>query len=153
MNFRFLLLLNSLSLLIFSCNYNGNTNPKSRGGIQVDKDYVCFPLDGGEEVVTCLNHEKWWIVDFTDLIIVDGEWQIENSFSKDLLLDPEKWKFEYADDWLQLDGCWYSVSVPQTSGCAKLLISVAPNETGISRKLFVEMECGNWFKTITIEQQ
>ena len=144
MKIRSLLVLTCMSLLLFACKDNGETNQKKHG---VDKDYILFTSDGGEEVVACLNREKWWIDSFEELVRINNEWQIVNSY------DPEEWMFEYADDWLQLDGDWYSVSVPETTGCAKLLIRVSPNETGNARKLLVGMESGNWFPTITIEQQ
>ena len=106
--------------------------------IEVDKQQLEFTSEGGEQTVTMLNYNHWWIgVGYED----NGGAEYLN------IVYPE-----YGNS-SSLDGGWYHVMVSAGKGSNAAVVVVDENCTGEPRRAKIEMTVGDTFTTISVNQR
>ena len=140
---KFILLLTLALCLSCKEQMEGGWDP-----IKVDKSEVVFPSSGGEETVTVLNYEGWWILyGYEDRQKIDGVWQYINQVRSATSEGADPYSYDI------LEGGWYHAHIPNKGVSKQLVIAVDKNETGKSRQAIIEMECGDAFGNIKILQK
>lgn len=95
--------------------------------IELDKNHVNFPKEGGQNTVSALNYNHWWI---------SGGYESADTYSYDVL-----------------DGGWYHVLVPDKGKSNTVIITVDPNDDVNPRDAIIQMQAGNAFTSFSISQQ
>ena len=114
--------------------------------IKLDKSELTFPSTGGEQTVTAVNYNSWWI---------SGGYE-----------DFDQAKYEYTNyvyptstdgkdacTYDLLDGGWYYVFVPDKGNSNQVVIRVSENNTSNPRYATITMQNRNAFTTISIQQE
>lgn len=120
-------------LLTTQCRFEvideiGKWNP-----IEVNRNEITIPANGGSTIVTMYNYREWWIDDVQDY---DGRYTTNRRIY---------------DDRTQVNTDWYSLEVP-TQDRHTLIIRVDANLTGEPRKIVIDMTVGNSFEKIYVWQ-
>lgn len=117
--------------------------------IRLDKPKLTFSSEGGEETVTALNYSYLGIsCAWEGTQIVDGKNQRINYSPSQYVYDGE---VAYI-----IDGGWYRVVQPQGNDkqpSNQIFISVAPNTSSLPRHVTVQLECGDAFARLEINQK
>ena len=115
--------------------------------IELDKEEVHFPAEGGEETVTALNYPGWWILHGFDYAEIGNGWA-------------NYWGFVYATSSAGegtppdlLEAAWYRAVVPDLCESNQLIITVTPNDTDSPREATIEMESEDAFTHVKIFQE
>ena len=95
--------------------------------MELDKTYVNFPSEGGQNTVSVLNYTLWWIV--------GGYTSVNEIGAQDTL-----------------DGGWYHLTVPDKCKSNVVIVTVEPND-GEARHTIIQMQSGNAFTTFSISQE
>lgn len=137
----FTLLVLAVALMLTSCEeYDGIQTP-----IKLDKSELTFPSVGGEQTVTAVNYNSWWIgggyEDFD---------QAKNEYTN--YVYPTSTDGEDACTYDLLDGGWYNVSVPY-DGRNTAVVKVFGNTAGTARQANIIMTVGDSFVTIKLCQE
>lgn len=137
----FTLLVLAVALMLTSCEeYDGKQTP-----IKLDKSELTFPSVGGEQTVTAVNYNSWWIgggyEDFD---------QAKNEYTN--YVYPTSTDGEDACTYDLLDGGWYNVSVPY-DGRNTAVVKVFGNTAGTARQANIIMTVGDSFVTIKLCQE
>ena len=138
----FTLLALVVAVVMTSCEeYDGRWKP-----IEVDKSQLSFTPEGGEQTITVLNYNRWWI---------SGGYEdydkAKNEYTN--YVYPTSTDGEDICTYDLLDGGWYYVTVPEKGASNTVIIAVDKNETGKARKATVLMTVGNASTQIEINQQ
>ena len=136
------LLLSVATIFLCACEeIEGKQTP-----IKLDKSELTFPSAGGEQTVTAVNYNSWWISggyeDFD---------QIENEYT-DYVYSTST-DGEEACTYDLLDGGWYYVVVPDKGHSNQVVITVSENKTSNSRSAAIIMQNRNAFTNIRIQQE
>jgi hypothetical protein len=116
--------------------------------IELDKNEIHFPAEGGVETITALNYESWWINNgYEDAWNEDGEVKYLNFVYSTASDSSCECPFDI------LEGGWYHAVVPDKCTSNQMVITVDENLTGTPRKAYINMEAGDAFVTVTIYQQ
>ena len=114
--------------------------------IKLDKSELTFPSAGGEQTVTTVNYNSWWISggyeDFD---------QAKNEYTNYVYATSTDG--EDACTYDLLDGGWYYVVVPDKGESNQVLISVSENNTSSPRYATITMRNRNAFTNISIQQE
>ena len=137
----FTLLALVVAVVVTSCEeYDGRWKP-----IEVDKSQLSFTPEGGEQTITVLNYNRWWI---------SGGYEdydkAKNEYTN--YVYPTSTDGEEICTYDLLDGGWYYVSVP-LNGRNTAVVKVLGNTTGTARQANIIMTVGNIFVIISISQQ
>ena len=109
--------------------------------IELDKTHVNFPSEGGQNTVSALNYNRWWINGGYDPS--SREYIHPSSSGED-----ETCTYDV------LDGGWYHVIVPDKGKSNTVIITVDPLcDGGNPREAIIEMQAGDAFTKISIAQQ
>ena len=109
--------------------------------IELDKTHVNFPPEGGQNTVSALNYNRWWI---------NGGYEL----SSHEYTQPTSSEGDEVCTYDILDGGWYHVSVPDKGKSNTIIITVDPlNGDGNPREAIIEMQAGDAFTKISIAQQ
>ena len=108
--------------------------------IELDKKSVTFPPEGGQNTVSALNYNRWWI---------NGGYE---SGATDYVHAGSS-EGDEAHTYDVLDGGWYHVSVPDNGKSNTIIITVDPHYDAKPRQARIDMQAGNAFTSITIYQQ
>lgn len=102
--------------------------------IEVNKEKLYFPKEGGEETISSLNYKSWWISD---------------------RYNPEFTTFKGEDGhtYEKLDGGWYTVTMRRKPHSNSAVIQVQKNDTETPRQAIFDMTVGDSFKSIWINQE
>ena len=138
----FALLVLAVALMLTSCEeYDGIQTP-----IKLDKSELTFPSVGGEQTVTAVNYNSWWISggyeDFD---------QAKNEYTN--YVYPTSTDGEDVCTYDLLDGGWYYVVVPDKGNSNQVLIRVSENNTSNPRYATITMRNRNAFTNISIQQE
>ena len=141
---RFILCLMAIvaASVMTSCEeVDGNQTP-----IKLDKSELIFSSVGGEQTVTAVNYNSWWISggyeDFD---------QAKNEYTN--YVYPTSTDGEDACTYDLLDGGWYYVVVPDKGHSNQVVITVSENKTSNSRSAAIIMQNRNAFTNIRIQQE
>ena len=114
--------------------------------IKLDKSELTFSSVGGEQTVTAINYNSWWIgggyEDFD---------QAKNEYT--YYVYPTSTDGEDACTYDLLDGGWYYVVVPDKGESNQVMISVSENNTSNPRYATITMRNRNAFTNISIQQE
>ena len=113
---------------------------------KVDKSELTFPSAGGEQTVTAVNYNSWWISggyeDFD---------QAKNEYTN--YVYPTSTDGEDVCTYDLLDGGWYFVVVPDKGNSNQVVITVSENTTSKPRSATIIMQNRNAFTNISIQQE
>ena len=136
-----------LCVVISSCDECDDPMYGGWPPVEVDKQQLEFTSAGGEQTVTALNYDCWWIcvgyekngsMDYADFVNV---------------------VWPKVGDSNTLDGGWYRVTVPRSWQSSKpgekniAVVVVDENSTGKPRCATIEMSVGNVSTAISVNQQ
>ena len=114
--------------------------------IKLDKSELTFPSAGGEQTVTTVNYNSWWISggyeDFD---------QAKNEYTN--YVYPTSTDGEDVCTYDLLDGRWYYVVVPDKGNSNQVVITVSENTTSKPRSATIIMQNRNAFTNISIQQE
>ena len=114
--------------------------------IKLDKSELTFPSAGGEQTVTTVNSNSWWISggyeDFD---------QAKNEYTN--YVYPTSTDGEDVCTYDLLDGGWYYVVVPDKGNSNQVVITVSENTTSKPRSATIIMQNRNAFTNISIQQE
>ena len=138
----FALLVLVVAVVMTSCEeVDGKQTP-----IKLDKSELTFPSVGGEQTVTAVNYNSWWISggyeDFD---------QAKNEYTN--YVYPTSTDGEDACTYDLLDGGWYYVVVPDKGDSNQVVITVSENRTSSPRSATISMRNRNAFTNISIQQE
>ena len=144
MNKLFTLLALAIALMVTSCEeYDGKQTP-----IKLDKSELTFSSAGGEQTVTTVNYNSWWISGgYEDKKYVNGVSEYVN------YVYPTSTDGEDACTYDLLDGGWYYVVVPDKGNSNQVVITVSENTTSKPRSATIIMQNRNAFTNISIQQE
>lgn len=138
----FTLLALVIVLMVTSCEeYEGKQTP-----IKLDKSELTFPSVGGEQTVTAVNYNSWWISGGSE----DYD-QAKNEYNN--YVYPTSTDGEDACTYDLLDGGWYYVVVPDKGNSNQVVITVSENKTSNPRSATITMQNRNAFTNIRIQQE
>ena len=131
-----------VAVVMTSCEeVDGNQTP-----IKLDKSELTFSSAGGEQTVTAVNYNSWWISggyeDFD---------QAKNEYTN--YVYPTSTDGEDAYTYDLLDGGWFYVVVPDKGNSNRVVISVSENKTSNPRSAIITMRNRNAFTYISIQQE
>ena len=116
--------------------------------IKLDKSELTFSSAGGEQTVTTVNYNSWWISGgYEDKKYVNGVSEYVNQ------VYPTSTDGEEACTYDLLDGGWYYVVVPDKGHSNQVVITVSENKTSNSRSAAIIMQNRNAFTNIRIQQE
>lgn len=128
--------------MVTSCEeYEGKQTP-----IKLDKSELTFPSVGGEQMVTAVNYNSWWISGGYE----DYD-QAKNEYTN--YVYPTSTDGEDACTYDLLDGGWYYVVVPDKGDSNQVVITVSENKTSSPRSATISMQNRNAFTNINIQQE
>ena len=114
--------------------------------IKLDKSELTFPSAGGEQTVTTVNYNSWWISggyeDFD---------QAKNEYTN--YVYPTSTDGEDVCTYDLLDGGWYYVVVPDKGNSNQVVITVSENTTSKPRSATIIMQNRSAFTNISIQQE
>ena len=114
--------------------------------IKLDKSELTFPSAGGEQTVTTVNYNSWWISggyeDFD---------QAKNEYTN--YVYPTSTDGEDVCTYDLLDGGWYYVVVPDKGNSNQVVITVSENTTSKPRSATIIMQNRNAITNISIQQE
>lgn len=136
------LLLSVATIFLCACEeIEGKQTP-----IKLDKSELTFPSAGGEQTVTTVNYNSWWISggyeDFD---------QAKNEYTN--YVYPTSTDGEDVCTYDLLDGGWYYVVVPDKGNSNQVVITVSENTTSKPRSATIIMQNRNAFTNISIQQE
>ena len=136
------LLLSVATIFLCACEeIEGKQTP-----IKLDKSELTFPSAGGEQTVTAVNYNSWWISggyeDFD---------QAKNEYTN--YVYPTSTDGEDVCTYDLLDGGWYYVVVPDKGNSNQVVIAVSENTTSKPRSATIIMQNRNAFTNISIQQE
>ena len=136
------LLLSVATIFLCACEeIEGKQTP-----IKLDKSELTFPSAGGEQTVTTVNYNSWWISggyeDFD---------QAKNEYTN--YVYPTSTDGEDVCTYDLLDGRWYYVVVPDKGNSNQVVITVSENTTSKPRSATIIMQNRNAFTNISIQQE
>lgn len=136
------LLLSVATIFLCACEeIEGKQTP-----IKLDKSELTFPSAGGEQTVTAVNYNSWWISggyeDFD---------QAKNEYTN--YVYPTSTDGEDVCTYDLLDGGWYYVVVPDKGNSNQVVITVGVNTTSKPRSATIIMRNRNAFTNISIQQE
>ena len=136
------LLLSVATIFLCACEeIEGKQTP-----IKLDKSELTFPSAGGEQTVTAVNYNSWWISggyeDFD---------QAKNEYT--IYVYPTSTDGEDVCTYDLLDGGWYFVVVPDKGNSNQVVITVSENTTSKPRSATIIMQNRNAFTNISIQQE
>lgn len=136
------LLLSVATIFLCACEeIEGKQTP-----IKLDKSELTFPSAGGEQTVTAVNYNSWWISggyeDFD---------QAKNEYTN--YVYPTSTDGEDVCTYDLLDGGWYYVVVPDKGNSNQVVITVSKNTTSKPRSATIIMQNRNAFTNISIQQE
>ncbi len=136
------LLLSVATIFLCACEeIEGKQTP-----IKLDKSELTFPSAGGEQTVTAVNYNSWWISggyeDFD---------QAKNEYTN--YVYPTSTDGEDVCTYDLLDGGWYFVVVPDKGNSNQVVITVSENTTSKPRSATIIMQNRNAFTNISIQQE
>ena len=136
------LLLSVATIFLCACEeIEGKQTP-----IKLDKSELTFPSAGGEQTVTAVNYNSWWISggyeDFD---------QAKNEYTN--YVYPTSTDGEDVCTYYLLDGGWYYVVVPDKGNSNQVVITVSGNTTSKPRSATIIMQNRNAFTNISIQQE
>lgn len=136
------LLLSVATIFLCACEeIEGKQTP-----IKLDKSELTFPSAGGEQTVTAVNYNSWWISggyeDFD---------QAKNEYTN--YVYPTSTDGEDVCTYDLLDGGWYYVVVPDKGNSNQVVITVSENTTSKPRSATIIMQNRNAFTNISIQQE
>ena len=138
----FALLVLVIAVVMTSCEeVDGNQAP-----IKLDKSELIFSSVGGEQTVTAVNYNSWWISAGYE----DSD-QARNEYTN--YVYPTSTDGEDACTYDLLDGGWYYVVVPDKGESNQVLIRVSENNTSNPRYATITMRNRNAFTNISIQQE
>ena len=138
----FTLLALVIALMVTSCEeYEGKQTP-----IKLDKSELTFPSVGGEQTVTAVNYNSWWISGGYE----DYD-QAKNEYTN--YVYPTSTDGEDACTYDLLDGGWYYVVVPDKGDSNQVVITVSENKTSSPRSATISMQNRNAFTNINIQHE
>ena len=120
---------------------DGNQTP-----IKLDKSELTFPSVGGEQTVTAVNYNSWWIGGGYEVFD-----QAKNEYTN--YVYPTSTDGEDACTYDLLDGGWYYVVVPDKGESNQVVITVSENNTSTPRYATITMRNRNAFTNISIQQE
>lgn len=116
--------------------------------IKLDNSELTFTSVGGEQAVTAVNYNSWWI---------SGAYESKqsvNGVSKYVnYIYPTSTDVEDACTYDLLDGGWYYVVVPDKGNSNQVVITVSENKTSNPRSATITMQNRNAFTNISIQQE
>ena len=116
--------------------------------IELDKKHVNFPPEGGQNTVSALNYNRWWISGGYEVSSIDDQKTNSDYIHASSSDGDETHIYDI------LDGGWYHVSVPDKGMSNTIIITVDPiGAAGHPRDAIIEMQAGNAFTKISISQQ
>lgn len=116
--------------------------------IQLDRPEVSLPSEGGTIVVSMLNYKSWWINGgYSAEPDEEGIWQRVGDYFHAISSDGEQ-----ACSFDILEGDWFHAVVPNKGDSNQLFITVDQNYLAKPRHAIIEMECGDVFTTIKVNQ-
>ena len=116
--------------------------------IKLDKSDLIFSSVGGEQTVTAVNYNSWWISEsYEDKKYVNGVSEYVN------YVYPTSTDGEDACTYDLLDGGWYYVVVPDKGESNKAIITIYKNDTSNPRSATITMQNRNTFTNISIQQE
>ena len=136
------LLLSVATIFLCACEeIEGKQTP-----IKLDKSELTFPSAGGEQTVTTVNYNSWWISggyeDFD---------QAKNEYTN--YVYPTSTDGEDVCTYDLLDGRWYYVVVPDKGNSNQVVITVSENTISKPRSATIIMQNRNAFTNISIQQE
>ena len=136
------LLLSVATIFLCACEeIEGKQTP-----IKLDKSELTFPSAGGEQTVTAVNYNSWWISggyeDFD---------QAKNEYTN--YVYPTSTDGEDVCTYDLLDCGWYYVVVPDKGNSNQVVITVGVNTTSKPRSATIIMRNRNAFTNISIQQE
>lgn len=108
--------------------------------VELDKNHVNFPQEGGQNTISALNYTRWWI---------NGGYET----SPQQYVQATSSDGEEACTYDVLDGGWYHILVPDKGKSNTVIITVDLHYDTKPRLATIEMQAGNAFTTFTISQQ
>ena len=108
--------------------------------IELDKNHVDFPQEGGQNTVSALNYTTWWI---------NGGYET----SPQEYVHATSSEGEEACTYDVLDGGWYHILVPDKGKSNTVIITVDPHDDTKPRHATIEMQAGNAFTKFSISQR
>ena len=140
--FTFLTLV--VAVVLTSCeDIDGKQTP-----IKLDNSELTFSSAGGEQTVTTVNYNSWWISGgYEDKKYVNGVSEYVN------YVYPTSTDGEDACTYDLLDGGWYYVVVPDKGNSNQVVITVSENTTSKPRSATIIMQNRNAFTNISIQQE
>ena len=116
--------------------------------IKLDNSELTFSSAGGEQMVTTVNYNSWWISGgYEDKKNVNGVSEYVN------YVYPTSTDGEDACTYDLLDGGWYYVVVPDKGNSNQVVITVSENTTSKPRSATIIMQNRNAFTNISIQQE
>ena len=116
--------------------------------IKLDKSELTFSSAGGEQTVTAVNYNSWWISGgYEDKKYVNGVSEYVN------YVYPTSTDGEDACTYDLLDGGWYYVVVPDKGKSNKAIITIYKNDTSNPCSVTITMQNRNAFTNIRIQQE
>ena len=138
----FTLLALVIAVVMTSCeNVDGEQTP-----IKLDKSELTFTSVGGEQTVTAVNYDSWWI---------SGGYEDYDKAKNEYInyVHPISTDGEDASTYDLLDGGWYYVIVPNKGSSNQAVITVSENKTSNPRSATITMQNRNAFAKISIQQE
>ena len=115
--------------------------------IKLDNSELTFTSVGGEQTVTAVNYNSWWINGaYESMQSVNGVSEYIN------YVYPTSTDGEDACIYDILDGGWYYVVIPNKGESNKVIITVSKNDTSRPRSATIIMKNRNAFTNINIQQ-
>lgn len=116
--------------------------------IKLDKSELIFSSAGGEQTVTAVNYNSWWISGgYEDTKYVNGVSEYVN------YVYPTSTDGEDACTYDLLDGGWYYVVIPDKGNSNQVVITVSENNTSNPRSATITMRNRNAYTNICIQQE
>ena len=116
--------------------------------IQLDRPEINLPSEGGTMVVSMLNYKSWWINGgYSAEPDEEGVWRPIENYILATSSDGEQ-----ACTYDILEGNWFHAMVPNKGQSNQVFITVDQNYLAKPRHAIIEMECGDVFTTIKINQ-
>lgn len=136
------LLLSVATIFLCACEeIEGKQTP-----IKLDKSELTFSSAGGEQTVTAVNYNNWWI---------SGGYEDYDQAKSEYTnyVYPTSTDGEDACTCDLLDGGWYYVVVPDKGNSNKVVIKVSENNISTPRSATITMRNRNAFTNISVQQE
>ena len=133
------------AVLFYSCESSkGDWEP-----MKIENKEISFTAKGGCAVASVTNYGGWWICDAHEYSFVNNSW------AEVACVEYGNEAISLSKDFDMLSGNWFRAYVPRNNKdllTKNLVVIVDTNNTGIVRRISIEMECMDVFGGVSVTQ-